>query len=101
MAKPSISAKYFNLSKLADAHFYKIKEDPKFVRITLRKTSDFIPESVMQIALDKAAGVGAIIGIVKAKKLQCSIAAVRFPKSKFSVEKAQQWVVERFPINPD
>ena len=63
--------------------------------------ADFIPESVTQIALNKSAGITAIIGIVKSKTLQCSVSALRFPKSQFTVEKAQQWVAEHFSMNND
>jgi hypothetical protein len=99
--KSSVTERYPNLSKLCDSYFYKNKDDPRFIRITFRKTSDFIPESVVQIALDKNDGIGAIVGIVKAKKLQCSIAAIRFPKSKFSLEQSQQWVADHFSMNKD
>lgn len=101
MSQLSAASKFPNLSKLSAGHFAKSKEDPKYVRVTFRKSSDFIQDSLTQIAVDRTKGIAAIIGIVKAKTLQCSVAAIRFPKSQFTVEKAQQWVAENFSINED
>ncbi len=101
MSNLAALTKFPSLSKLSSGYFHRVKEDPKYVRITFRKSSDFVPESVSQVILDKEAGITAIVGIVKAKKLQCAASAIRFPKSQFTVEKAQQWVAEHFSINND
>lgn len=101
MSTASELESYPNLSKVGVRGFRKVVEDSKFLRITFRKSSDFISDTMTQVPLNRAEGIMVIVGIVKAKKMQCSVAAVRFPKSKFSTEQAQKWLVENFSINKD
>lgn len=94
-----VSEKFPNLSKLSAGYLHKAKADPQYIRVTFRKMADFIPETVTQIAVNKDVAVTAIVGIVRAKKLQCAVSAMRFPKSQFTMEQAQQWIAENFSIN--
>lgn len=101
MSTTSIRDSYPNLSKIGKDRIKKIAEDKKFLRISFRKSSDFLTETMSIVPLSRSQGIMAIVGVVKAKKMKCDVAAIRFPKSQFSTEKAQQWLAENFSMNKD
>jgi len=98
MTKNSQENRYPNLSKISSSHFSKSKDEPEFIRITFRKTSDFVDGSLTNIGVNKEIGVSAIVGIIKGKKMQCAVSAFRFPKKNFSIEEAQKWVDSNFSV---
>jgi len=99
MSNDSSQKKYINLSKIGKNGFRKVVEDSKFLRITLRKSSDFHGDTMTQVPISRSDGIMAIVGIIKANKAECHVSAIRFPKSQFSTEKAQKWLAENFSIN--
>lgn len=76
----------------------KASENPEFIRIVVRKKSDFKNDTLRLVVIDDTAEavVSAVMGVVESKKVQTGVYAFRFAKKEWSMDTAQEWVSKKF-----
>jgi len=70
-----------------------------FLRVVIRKQSDFIKGTLKLVEINDSGSINAIIGVVKAKTIQLDVQAIRFLKKDFTIEQAQEWTANNYKIN--